>query len=210
MTVLEAIEQKRIIVVYRGLNTEECLRASEALMEAGVHLFEVTTNSPDTYGAIRALQSEFGGMAHIGAGTVTRREHVDRAAEAGATYLVSPNTNPSLIQRTKQLGMTSIPGALTPTEVLAATDAGADAVKIFPIKSVGADHLQQLRGPIDDVRFVATGGVTRAMIPELFAAGATAIAMGLHLIKEGAVAQEDWPALRDAAKDIVRAVEEAD
>ncbi|MFO7546419.1 MAG: bifunctional 4-hydroxy-2-oxoglutarate aldolase/2-dehydro-3-deoxy-phosphogluconate aldolase [Trueperaceae bacterium] len=182
MDVVAAIETHRIVIVLRGLAPDACLRASRALLAGGISLFEVTMNSPRPTDAIRALVAELGERAWIGAGTVTSVDHVEAAAAAGARYVVSPDTNPAVIHRTRELGLVSVPGALTPTEVLAARDAGAHFVKVFPIRSVGADHLRQLRGPIDDVRFIATGGVTLEMIPELMEAGASAVAMGLHLL----------------------------
>jgi len=190
MDVLTAIETQRIVVVLRGLDPDACLRASDALMEGGIGLFEVTMNSPRPLEGIRTLIEALGDRAGIGAGTVTSAEQVEAAADAGARYIVSPDTNPAVIRRTRELGLVSIPGALTPTEVLRARDAGAHMVKVFPIRSVGADHLNQLRGPIDDVRFMATGGVTLEMIPDLMAAGASAVAMGLHLLR-GADADPD-------------------
>lgn len=199
MDVLTAIEMQRIVVVLRGLEPAACVRASRALAAGGIGLFEVTMNSPRPLEGIRALIEAFGDRAGIGAGTVTSVEQVESAADAGARYVVSPDTNPAVIRRTRELGLVSIPGALTPTEVLRARDAGAHMVKVFPIRSVGADYLRQLRGPIDDVRFVATGGVTLEMIPELMAAGASAVAMGLHLLQDGSADSDDVEVLKARA-----------
>lgn len=199
MDVLTAIEMQRIVVVLRGLEPAACVRASRALAAGGIGLFEVTMNSPRPLEGIRALIEAFGDRAGIGAGTVTSVEQVESAADAGARYVVSPDTNPAVIRRTRELGLVSIPGALTPTEVLRARDAGAHMVKVFPIRSVGADYLRQLRGPIDDVRFVATGGVTLEMIPELMAAGASAVAMGLHLLRDGSADPDDVEVLKARA-----------
>lgn len=201
MDVLTAIEMQRIVVVLRGLEPSACVRASRALASGGIGLFEVTMNSPRPLEGIRALIETFGDRAGIGigAGTVTSVDQVEAAANAGASYVVSPDTNAAVIRRTRELGLVSIPGALTPTEVLMARDAGAHMVKVFPIRSVGADHLRQLRGPIDDVRFVATGGVTLEMIPELMAAGASAVAMGLHLLRDGGADPNDVEVLEARA-----------
>lgn len=205
MSIVRRIEDGKIVIVYRGWNAEECLWASEALLDGGISLFEVTTNSPDPAGTIGRLRAEFGEDALIGAGTVTTPEQLELASEAGAAYIVSPNTRPALIRRTRELGLASIPGALSPSEVIEARDAGADMVKIFPIKTVGPDYLRQLRGPIDDVPFVATGGVTLEMIPEVFDAGAAAVALGLHLMGVDPGASRDRGVLRDQAMRFVEA-----
>lgn len=199
MDILDAIEKQRIVVVLRGLEPAACVRASRALAAGGIGLFEVTMNSPRPLEGVRALIEAFGDRAGIGAGTVTSVEQVEAAADAGARYIVSPDTNPAVIGRTRELGLVSIPGALTPTEVLSARDAGAHMVKVFPIRSVGADHLRQLRGPIDDVRFLATGGVTLEMIPDLLAAGASGVAMGLHLLRDGGDDPDDVDVLEARA-----------
>jgi len=202
MDVVTAIEAQKIVVVLRGLEPAACLRASRALAAGGIGLFEITMNSPRPLEGIRALIEAFADRTgtFIGAGTVTSVEQVDAAADAGARYIVSPDTNPAVIRRTRELGLVSIPGAFTPTEVLTARDAGAHMVKVFPIRSVGADHLRQLRGPIDDVRFMATGGVTLEMIPDLMAAGASAVALGLHLLGDGSAGPDDFGVLTARAR----------
>lgn len=205
MSIAQRIQDRRIVIVYRGLSAQDCLWASQALLDGGISTFEVTMNSPDPAGSIAALRAQFGGDADIGAGTVTTLDQLESAAEAGASFVVSPHTNPALIRRTRELGLVSVPGALTPSEVIEARDAGADMVKIFPIKSVGPDYIRQLAGPIDDVRFVATGGVNLEMIPPLFEAGTAAVALGLHLMGVDPTVAKDRHMLRERATRFVEA-----
>jgi 2-dehydro-3-deoxyphosphogluconate aldolase/(4S)-4-hydroxy-2-oxoglutarate aldolase len=202
---IDAIRRNRIIVIYRGIDPSECLEISRVLMDAGLRLFEVTMNSPDTAATIELLTAELGSEASIGAGTVTSATQVDLAKESGASYIISPNSDDAVIHRTRSAGLVSIPGALTPTEVLAARDAGAHMVKVFPINVMGPEYLRQLKGPIDDVQFVATGGVRLEMIAELFSAGAAAVALGVHLIGAELIRSKDWTGLRRHAERFVAA-----
>lgn len=176
--VLDRLREHRITVIYRGLDTDNCLRVTEALYEAGLRSFEVTTNSPEAFGSIGKLAAEFGDRALIGVGTVLAPEEVDRAAEAGARFAISPSTDAEVIARTNRAGLVSIPGAFTPSEVVHASRSGADMVKVFPINAVGADYLAALRGPLDDVEFMATGGVTAQLARDCFAKGATGVGIG--------------------------------
>lgn len=199
MDVSARIEREGLIVVLRGMDTRACIRVAEALVEGGVTTFEVTMNSPGAVESIRDLVRRFGDAA-VGAGTVTRASEVDLVADAGATYVVSPHVDPAVVRRTKDLGLVSIPGALTPTEVVMARDAGADFVKIFPIATVGASYLKHLAGPLHGVKFVATGGVTLEMIPALRSAGSCAVGLGLHLMGVNVATLEGLDALPGNAK----------
>lgn len=175
---LELLRRSKVTTIYRGLGTEECLRLTEALYTAGLRSFEVTMNSPDPFAAITALRKEFGTDVGIGAGTVLEPAEVDRVAEAGGQFVISPDTEPAVIGRTKETGLVSIPGAFTPTEVTQAVRAGADLVKVFPISAVGAGYIKQLRGPLSTVEFMATGGVDPELARDCFANGCTGVGVG--------------------------------
>jgi 2-dehydro-3-deoxyphosphogluconate aldolase/(4S)-4-hydroxy-2-oxoglutarate aldolase len=203
--VLDVIKDNRIVIVYRGMQPEECLEASRALMEAGIRLFEVTMNSPDTTGAIELLKAELGPEALLGAGTVTRTDQVDAVADHGASYIISSNTNTDVIRRTKELGLISIPGAFSPTEIMTAWEAGADMVKVFPINVVGAEYITQLRGPIDQVPFMVTGGIKLEMVKDLFRAGSDAIGISVQLLGKDLVESRDWQGLRSRAEKFMEA-----
>ncbi|PSK95887.1 2-keto-3-deoxy-phosphogalactonate aldolase [Murinocardiopsis flavida] len=182
------IRENRVMVIYRGQTPEQCLEFSAGLHAAGIRLFEVTLNGPDPFTAITALHDAYGGALPIGAGTVLTADDVARAADAGARIIVSPNVDEAVIARTKALGLVSVPGAFTPTEIVRAVDLGADVVKVFPIRPVGADYIRQLRGPLPDVPMMATGGVDADLAGACMQAGCTAVGVGIQLFGERALA----------------------
>lgn len=203
--VLSHIKQHKLLIIYRGLRSEDCLKFSQELMDAGVRLFEVTTNSPDATEAIRLLRTELGGEVLVGAGTVIDTDQVDLVADAGASYIVSPNTNIEVIRRTKDLGLVSVPGAFTPSEIMTAWQAGADMVKIFPINVVGARYVSQLGGPMNEIPLMATGGVQLEMVSELMQAGCASIGISVQILGKDLLESEDWNALRDKAAEWINA-----
>jgi 2-dehydro-3-deoxyphosphogluconate aldolase/(4S)-4-hydroxy-2-oxoglutarate aldolase len=202
---LSVIKDHRIIVIYRGHQPEECLEISQVLMDAGIRLFEVTMNTPNAIEAIRLLNAELGQEALIGAGTVLTADEVDMAANAGASYIISPNVNIEVIQRTKELGLISIPGAFTPTEIMNAREAGADMIKIFPINVVGAEYITQIKGPLDQIPFVPSGGIKFDLVEELFQAGSSAVGVGVHLFGKELLESKDWETLRSKAEEFRKA-----
>lgn len=189
--IVESIARHKIVVIYRGYRPEECLEITRALYDAGIRLFEVTLNSDRAYESIELLCKEFA-QASIGAGTVLTAEEVERAASAGAKYIISPNVNVNVIQRTKEKGLVSIPGAFTPTEIQTAAEAGADIVKVFPIRTLGAAYLQQVRGPLNDILYMPSGGIDAELAEQCFAAGASAIGIGVQLLGKEAIPAKDW------------------
>ncbi|HEY8868206.1 MAG TPA: bifunctional 4-hydroxy-2-oxoglutarate aldolase/2-dehydro-3-deoxy-phosphogluconate aldolase [Candidatus Limnocylindrales bacterium] len=207
----EAITGPRVIAIARGLEPSRILRIGEGLLGGGVRAFEVTLNSPAAFEAIGALAREFGeadghaarlgGGLVIGAGTVLDIESARRAIDAGARFLVSPHTDRALIEWTANRGIPSLPGAFTPTEIVAAWRAGASAVKLFPASAVGPAFVRELRGPFRDIPLIPTGGVTIDTAPEFIRAGAIAIGVGSWLIGEGEVA-----GIAERGRQVVRAL----
>lgn len=179
---LTDLEDNRVLIIFRGQEPQRCADIADVLYEAGIRLFEVTLNSADPFAGIAAVRERLGEDAVVGAGTVLTTDDVDRAAGAGAQFMVSPDVDGDVVAHTKSLGLGSVPGALTPTEVLRAVRAGADVVKLFPIRSVGADHVRQLRGPLSDVPLVGTGGVDATLARECIEAGCIGVGVGVHLL----------------------------
>jgi Entner-Doudoroff aldolase len=179
---INQIESARIIAILRGDFRHNILQIGATLATAGITAIEATLNSPGVLDLIRALSSELGDRVAIGAGTVLTPADVACVADAGAAFIVSPNCNPAVIAETKRLGLVSIPGCFTPTEVIAAIDAGADAVKLFPATTLGPGYVKALRGPVNDVRLVPTGGVTPDAAREYRRVGAWAVGVGSELI----------------------------
>ncbi|MBC7231976.1 MAG: bifunctional 4-hydroxy-2-oxoglutarate aldolase/2-dehydro-3-deoxy-phosphogluconate aldolase [Chloroflexi bacterium] len=165
MDTRDFIEKHKLIVVCRKIYDDELKRLAAALFKGGVRLMEVTLDQRDpdciskTSRAIRMLNELYGDALLVGAGTVLNEGQVDVAFQAGAKYIVSPNYHPGVIKRTKELGLVSIPGGMTPTEILAAHDCGADFVKLFPATTLGFKYIQDILAPISHVKLIATAGV---------------------------------------------------
>jgi 2-dehydro-3-deoxyphosphogluconate aldolase / (4S)-4-hydroxy-2-oxoglutarate aldolase len=208
-----AISGPRVIAIARGLDPSAILRIGEGLLAGGVRAFEVTLNSPSAFEAIGALVREFGetegGEAPatdrllVGGGTVLDIEGARRAVDAGARFLVSPHTDPALIEWAARRGIPSFPGAFTPTEILAAWRAGASAVKLFPASAVGPAFVREFRGPFRDIPLIPTGGVTIDTAPEFIRSGALAIGVGSWLTGDGEIA-----GIAERGARIVRALAE--
>lgn len=166
MDTLNFIQENKIITICRKVYQCPLLDLADALYAGGVKLMEVTFDQADpdclkkTGEAISQLCQRFGDTMAFGAGTVLSTEQVDAAARAGARYIISPNVDPAVIARTKELGLVSIPGAMTPTEILTAHNLGADIVKLFPAGYLGFGYIKDILGPISHVALCAAGGVT--------------------------------------------------
>jgi 2-dehydro-3-deoxyphosphogalactonate aldolase len=180
-----------VIAVLRGITPTEAPAIGAALVEAGVRMIEVPLNSPDPFASIAGLQATFGSDALIGAGTVLDLPSVDRLAETGARLLVAPNTDPRVIARAVALGLEPMPGFLTPTEALAAINAGARKLKLFPAFSAGPPFLKAVREVLPaGVGVWAVGGVDTDNLGEWLAAGAEGVALGSALYRPGRSAAE--------------------
>jgi 2-dehydro-3-deoxyphosphogluconate aldolase/(4S)-4-hydroxy-2-oxoglutarate aldolase len=175
---LEMVKELGLLAVVRGESREAAVEVSEALIEGGVLGIEITFTTPEADLAIRDLLSRHGDSIVLGAGTVTTRNQVEQAAEAGSTFLVSPGCDPELLPVMHETGILALPGALTPSEVMLARRLGAKAVKLFPGSSGGPSYLKALAGPFPNVPFIPTGGVALGNIADWFAAGAIAVGAG--------------------------------
>ena len=175
---LEMVKELGLLAVVRGESREAAVEVSDALVEGGVLGIEVTFTTPEADLAIRELGEKHGESILLGAGTVTTRNQVERAAEAGSSFLVSPGCDPELLPAMHETGILVLPGALTPSEVMLARRLGARAVKLFPGSSGGPSYLKALSGPFPDVPFIPTGGVSLENIAEWFTSGAIAVGAG--------------------------------
>jgi Entner-Doudoroff aldolase len=201
-TVLDLLERRRLLAIFRGDFRDKAVDLAGVLYEAGLRVVEVTTVSPGWAKHISAVVDAFGDMA-VGAGTVLTAEQVQQAADAGASFIVSPDTNGNVIAATRALGLASFPGALTPTEILRAVELGADAVKLFPASALGPSYLRALRGPLPSLRFIPTGGVHSGNIREYLERGAWAVAVGSELVRSNEADHNSWPELRQRAQTLV-------
>ena len=197
---LQRITSARLIAILRGDFGNLVDTIADHLVLAGVTVLEVTMNSPGALEHIERLARRLTGRAAVGVGTVRNSTEVRRAADAGATFVVSAECIIDVIEATRDRGLVSLPGCFTPTEVAVAFDAGADAVKLFPAVSLGVGFLRALRGPRPDLRAVPTGGITLENAAEWLDAGAWALGVGGELIGRDA----DRAGIRERAEAFVR------
>ena len=199
-----AIRSGRLVAIVRlpRLSAHGARRLTAALVEAGVAALEFTLTTANVLEAIAAARDEAGDRAVVGAGTVLSVEQVEQAAEAGAQLIVSPDVNVQVIEATARLGLLSLPGAFTATEVCRAVDVGATMVKLFPAGPGGVEYLKALRGPLPEVPFVPTGGIDVDSVSDFIAAGAVAVALGSALVS----GEDDLPGLAARARRAVQAV----
>lgn len=182
------MRESRAIAIGRHISAADAPRIGEALVAGGVRVMELTLNEPesDALAAIRSLAAAADGLgALVGAGTVLSIDGAQRALDAGARFIVSPHTDSALVTWCADQGVPCFPGALTPTEILAAWRAGASAVKLFPASAVGPDYLRQIAGPFPDIPIVPTGGVSAQNAADWITAGAVAVGMGSWLVGDG-------------------------
>jgi 2-dehydro-3-deoxyphosphogluconate aldolase/(4S)-4-hydroxy-2-oxoglutarate aldolase len=152
---------------------------------------------------IKLLVEKIGDKMTIGAGTVITTDLCEQAIEAGAQFIIAPDVNPDVIDLCVRRSIVVLPGAATATEILTAKRHGAKMVKIFPAKAIGIDYIKALRGPIDDVDFVAVGGVRPENIKNFFTAGCIAIAVGESVASKEAIENSDWNAITETARKYV-------
>lgn len=181
----EQIAGPRVLAIGRGLPADRLEPIAEGLFAGGIQAFEITLNSPDAFGAIAALAERWAQRLLVGAGTVLTVEQAARAAGAGARFIVSPHTDPALIDWAVARGLPVFPGAFSPTEILVAWNAGATAIKLFPASVAGPGFVREFRGPFRDIPLIATGGVTIDSAPGFVAAGAAAVGVGSWLTGDG-------------------------
>jgi len=202
----KSIESGRVIAIIRGDYRGRESEIAAALMNGGVTALEVTLNSPGAIDSIAQLSKNFGSKIAVGAGTVLTTEAVAQAAGAGASFIVSPNRNVNVIAETARRDMVSLPGCFTPSEILEALDAGADAVKLFPAISLGPGFVRAVRGPMRDLRMIPTGGVTPQTARDYRAAGAWAVGIGSELVSADALTDGGLERLKSRARAFVEAM----
>ncbi|MGH9584656.1 MAG: bifunctional 4-hydroxy-2-oxoglutarate aldolase/2-dehydro-3-deoxy-phosphogluconate aldolase [Bryobacteraceae bacterium] len=199
--VLQRIREIRMVPIIRAHSTEAALRALEAIVEGGIPCAEITMTVPGAIGGLEQAAARFGGDVLLGAGTVLDPETARACILAGAEFLVTPALNVKTIEMAHRYSKAIFPGALTPTEVLTAWDAGADAIKVFPANAVGGPrYIKALRGPFPHIEFVPTGGVNLDTVCEFLDAGCCAVGVGSDLIDQKTIAEGRFDVFAERAR----------
>lgn len=203
--VMKMIFDTKIIAIVRGISSEYIIDMVQALKDGGIVCVEVTFSakseavSKDTLKSIQMIKEHFGDEIAVGAGTVLTPENVHQAAEAGASYMISPNSCEAVIKETKKLGLISIPGAVTPTEVISAYGWGADIVKLFPAASLGLGYVKALLGPINHIPITAVGGIDASNAQSFIDAGCIGVSVGGNLVNKKLIEAGEFETIKNLA-----------
>ncbi|HKT68710.1 MAG TPA: bifunctional 4-hydroxy-2-oxoglutarate aldolase/2-dehydro-3-deoxy-phosphogluconate aldolase [Terriglobales bacterium] len=203
----ETLERVGLIPVLRARSIEEGRALVDAMMAGGVTVVEVTMTVPNAVELLRELKKRHGASLLLGSGTVTSAAQAAATINAGAEFVVSPSLHLEVIATTRQFGKVSIPGALTPTEIITAWRAGADYVKVFPCSAMGgASYLKAVRAPFPELKLIPTGGVTLQTAAEFIKAGARALGVGSDLVNAAAIAEGHPETVTNTARAYLDAI----
>ena len=204
--VIEKVLEEKIIAIVRGIESSKLIPMAEAMYDGGIRLLEVTysangsVSDEETAENIRRLAKYFEGKMFIGAGTVITPKQVELTANAGGRFIISPDTNEAVIKRTCELGLVSMPGALTPTEIQTAHRFGADFVKLFPITNMGVDYVKAVKAPLSHIKLLAVGGIDENNMVEYLDAGVCGFGIGSNIVNKRLIDAGDFAAVTELAK----------
>ena len=204
---LALIREVGLVPIVRAPSAEDALRAVEAIVAGGIGIAEITMTVPGALRVMEAVAARYGDKVLLGAGTILDTETCRAAMLAGAEFIVTPSLDVRVIEMARRYSKPIFPGALTPTEVVTAWQAGADMVKIFPCGPVGgAKYIKALKGPLPHIEMVPTGGVNLETTAEFIKAGAAAVAVGGELVDMKALKEGKLDQITETAKKFVEAV----
>jgi 2-dehydro-3-deoxyphosphogluconate aldolase/(4S)-4-hydroxy-2-oxoglutarate aldolase len=208
--VIQTIRDIGVIPVVRATTADEAMRAIDAIREGGISVLEITMTVPGAVKLIEELAKRYANDALVGAGTVLDPETATACIESGAKFVVSPALNLETIACCRRLDVAVMPGALTPTEVVQAWNAGADFVKVFPAGAVGGpSYLKSLKAPLPQIELVPTGGVSLKTAADFIRAGAAALGVGADLVDIKAIREGHAALITERAKQFIEIVREA-
>ncbi|MDI3540872.1 MAG: 2-dehydro-3-deoxyphosphogluconate aldolase / (4S)-4-hydroxy-2-oxoglutarate aldolase [Thermosediminibacterales bacterium] len=196
--VIKKIFDNKIIAIIRGVDRSLIIDVVNALVNGGITLLEFTFDHvnenyvEDTISKIKLCKKYFGDKVYVGAGTVLSVEEVEKAIDSGAEFIISPNVNVEVIKTTNQLNKVSIPGALTPTEVVTAYEAGADFIKLFPAGELGKNYIKALMSPLKHIPFLAVGGITPYNFKNFLEIGVAGVGVGGELVLKSAIKEKKY------------------
>lgn len=211
--VIKCIEQEKIIAIIRGVDAEKCMKVADALYAGGIKLMEVTFNQKEpasfrvTADAIKAISEAYKGRMLVGAGTVTTPELVEMAAKADAKFIISPDAAPAVIRCTRELGLVSMPGCMTPTEMMTAHREGADFIKLFPAGDLGPAYVKSVRAPLSHLKVMAVGGINEKNIPDFLKVGVCGFGVGGNLANRAWIEAGEYYKITETAKTMIAAVQ---
>lgn len=207
--IIKEIIKHKIIVIVRGIDRKYLIPLAQALYDGGIRLLEITYSADksvldgDTAENIKLIAEHFEGKMLIGAGTVLTEEQVKLTSNAGGKFIISPDTNKSVIEKTNELGLVSIPGALTPTEAQSAHTFGADFVKLFPITNMGSAYVKAIKAPLSHIKLLAVGGVNKDNASEFIKAGVCGIGAGGNLVNKEWILNGEFDKITALAQEFV-------
>lgn len=200
---LSLLKEEKIIAIIRGVQEETIEPIAQALADGGIKFLEVTMNTEGALRAIGKLTEKFAGRLEIGAGTVLNVEMAKEAILAGAEYIISPNLDEQVIRYCVEQNVEVWPGTMTPSEIYKAYQLGAKAVKVFPIGTLGAKYIKEVKAPLNQIELIATGGVNLDNISDFLKNGAIAVGLGGNLVDKQLVEQKNFEELKKRAQMFV-------
>ena len=204
----DAVLNGRIVAIIRGSSPDVCLRLAESYVKGGIRLVEVTfaQKAPETWkdtaSAIRSIKERFGGEVKVGAGTVLTEEQLSMCEQAGGKYMITPNVKPALIRECVRRGLVAMPGALTPSEVVDAWEAGASFVKVFPAGTLGPGYIKAVCAPLSHIPLLAVGGISPDNVADFIKAGCVGAGVGGNLTNKEWIAAGEWGKIEDVARQL--------
>ena len=210
--VINAIEKSKVIAIIRGVEGEKLLKTAQAIYDGGVRVMEITfdatgnTTEAETGAMISELIRILPDDVYIGSGTVIDISKVEATRHAGGRFIISPDANEAVIKRTRELGMVSIPGAITPTEISNAHNWGADFVKLFPVGNFGLSYVKAIKAPLSHIKMLAVGGITPDETHEYMLAGICGFGVGSAIVKKDMIEAGRFDKITEYARAYSQAV----
>jgi len=211
-SIIQTIEKEKIITIVRGVEREKLVLLAEAMYKAGIRLLELTydatgeVSDDQTAKNIEMLAEHFAGKMYIGAGTVVTEKQVELTKAAGGLFIISPDTSRAVIEKTRELEMVSMPGALTPTEIQNAHRYGADFVKLFPVTSLGVNYVKAIKAPLSHIKLLAVGGINECNMSDYLKAGISGFGIGSNIVDKKLIEANDFSKITQLAEKYTRVI----
>ena len=210
--IIERVKKEKIVAIIRNINSADCLKLATLLYKNGISIMEIPfdiskTNNDNTLIAIRDIKKSLPNVI-VGAGTVINIDFLNKAKEAGAQFIVSPNIDNVVIAEAQNNGLVIMPGAMTPTEIEYAHRCGADFVKIFPASVLGTGYIKAVKSPLNNIDIIAVGGINESNAGDFIKAGAIGVGVGC-VANKSLIKEQKWQEIEDIIIKLKKSVEEA-